>query len=169
MLFLRAHDADSRRVPVMARSLLVLARRTAGTSRGRGGAARGAWRWALTGAPVVVLAVVLLLGASATLMLRGDPAGLWLLLFTPIASSLMYVILRSFVVGGGLWDELGQRAAGAMLAERRCPRCGYDLGGQPVREGVVRCPECASAWREGEVGVDEPPEPTVVVVKHEPR
>lgn len=155
----------------MARSLLVLARRTAGTPHGRGGAARGAWRWALTGAPVVVLAVVILIGTSATLILRGDPTGLWLLLFTPIATSLMYVILRSFAVGGGWWGELGQRAAGAMLAERRCPRCGYDLHGQPVRgdEGVVRCPECASAWREIEVGVDEPPEPTVVVVKHEPR
>lgn len=158
-------------MPVMARSLVVLARRTVGTQRGRGGAARAAWRWMLTGAPVIVLAVVALLTASATLMLRGDPAGLWLLLFTPIASSLMYVILRSFVVGGGWWGELGERAARAMLAGGRCPRCGYDLHGQPVRggEGVVRCPECASAWPASEVGVDEPPEPTVVVVKHEPR
>jgi hypothetical protein len=38
--------------------------------------------------------------------------------------------------------------ADAMLAEKRCPSCGYDLGAAaPEGDGCVVCAECGGAWR----------------------
>ena len=37
--------------------------------------------------------------------------------------------------------------AAALLAERRCPSCAYDLAGAPPAAGHVACPECGATWR----------------------
>ncbi len=41
-----------------------------------------------------------------------------------------------------------RRCARALLEERRCPSCAYDLQGlAPAPDGCTVCPECGAAWR----------------------
>jgi hypothetical protein len=45
------------------------------------------------------------------------------------------------------------RTAESILRIGRCPSCGYRLGGAPVDDdGLIVCPECASAWKQERVG-----------------
>lgn len=152
-------------MPVAWSGLGPLAVRTVFNPHARNTAVSGLLRWARTGAPVIVVASAGLLTASATLMLRGDPTGLWLLLFMPIASALLFVVLRAFAASEGVIGRVGEQCARAALAKRRCPRCDYDLSGQPAGVGVVRCPECSTPWRERDVGLIESPPPEVVVIR----
>ncbi|MBK7403634.1 MAG: hypothetical protein IPJ41_03110 [Phycisphaerales bacterium] len=47
---------------------------------------------------------------------------------------------------GGL-SVYAQAMAAALLADGICPACAYNLGAQPVVDGVAVCPECGATWR----------------------
>lgn len=48
------------------------------------------------------------------------------------------------------------RTAESILRIGRCPSCGYRLGGTPADDdGVIVCPECASAWKRERVGTSK--------------
>ena len=63
------------------------------------------------------------------------------------------VLLPGLIVGvivpvAALHWRCRLRVRWAMLRNRRCPHCGYDLNGLPVDEtdGATVCPECGCAW-----------------------
>jgi hypothetical protein len=144
-------------------ALGLIARETLTTRRGWAAIGRGVWASVFSGVALIIAGFVAIVVMALVLILDKDPAGMWLLMFTPIASSIMFVLIRGFVAGGFLWTRWGHRGARLMLARGLCPRCGYEIVGLGA-SGRVTCPECACVWRGDRIGHDRPEVREVVVV-----
>jgi len=93
-------------------------------------------------------------------------AGLWLVMFSPVAVSLIFstlTLIRNLIMGAEL---LARRGGSAMLSASRCPRCTYQLAGlRAAADGCVVCSECSSAWRATRIGAVSEPEAEVEIVR----
>jgi hypothetical protein len=149
-----------------------------GSAGGRG-SARGQWIGAaisilLRGETLVLLAAAFLLGVIGLLMLEQAGTGMWLLLFSPIASSLLVAVCGSLFTLGMLGRRFRARVVRVQLQRNHCPACDYDLRsqltGDPPPAGradpaeLIRCPECAAQWARERLGaaVDSPAQVIVI-------
>jgi hypothetical protein len=87
---------------------------------------------------------LLVAGLFIHAIVTGDFAG------GPLARSaaFAYFSFVPLVIWYGLKAARFGKIAAAMLKHRRCPHCGYDLGGlEPDdADGATVCPECGCAW-----------------------
>lgn len=60
------------------------------------------------------------------------------LVYAGIARGLAFVAIA--VIVWAIFDRLARSAVGAL--RKQCPGCGYALAGLPIRDGMLRCPEC---------------------------
>jgi hypothetical protein len=80
-------------------------------------------------------------------------AGTWLVLLAAISAHLLRGY--GFPVAAWWWGTRASesevwrnRVRAALLAEGRCPSCGYPLHGlEQQPDGCTLCPECGAAWR----------------------
>jgi hypothetical protein len=155
---------------------------------GRGGGGRwisAALTILLRGESLVILAAVFLLAVIGLLMIEQAGTGMWLLLFSPIASSLLVAICGSLFTLGVLGRRFRQRMVRVQLQRKHCPACDYDLRSQlsddadargvqaagesaDAPEHLIRCPECAAQWSHSRLGaaVDGPAQ--VIVIRTTP-
>lgn len=152
------------------RRWLALARRASWS-----GAAR---RATLRGTLPLALGTAALVGMIVALSILGGAAGLWLLLFTPVFTSLVFPLAMAVAATERL-PGLGRQAAiRAALMRRRCPACDYDLAtplaiatagraqASPAGTPTVICPECGAAWHARRIGDDAPEyQPRTVVIR----
>jgi hypothetical protein len=128
-----------------------------------------------------MLAALFLLCVIGLLMLEQAGTGMWLLLFSPIASSLLVAICGSLFTLGVLGRRFRERMVRVQLQRKHCPACDYDLRSQlagdadarepgETAEPLVRCPECASQWSRSRLGaaVDGPPQVIVIRTTTQP-
>lgn len=87
------------------------------------------------------------------LLSQNAAVGLGLMVTSPV---IMPMIAFAMVFARGVLG-LGGRMPGwvilQMLADGRCPRCGYEIGGVPADgDGCAVCPECGAAWQWTAIG-----------------
>lgn len=119
---------------------------------------------------VIAVAAAVLVGFAVALMIVEGPTGLWLVLFSPVFTTLLFVGLLGLVWLAAVVARLAQASARAALSARRCPACGYDLAAaepEPADRCVV-CPECAAAWSADRLGRQAEPPPRIVVIPDAP-
>lgn len=138
---------------------------------------RGLPRWTLRGAPrllaklmfngpaLVLLGTVALIALAVRVTVDDPGVGLWLLIFSPVYSSLFmltFALVRGAMGWGGVLTE---SIRAAMMQQRRCTGCGYALGGAVAEsDGCVVCPECGAAWDARKLGLSAAQARDVVVV-----
>lgn len=178
MPLLRAHDdADApialhiAGVPGALRSLL--------PGRPRDGRdTLGTWLGRLTlgllrGETLMAGGTLLLLAVVVTLAIKEPSTGMYLLLLSPIASSLVVALAGGLVLLGITHRGLKRRIVRVSLAGRRCPCCRYALSGLAAPAGsahatLLACPECGSRWDARRLGAHYREQPRVVVIRQEP-
>jgi hypothetical protein len=64
------------------------------------------------------------------------------------SAGLLYLCSIFWIVWFAIKRRRFGHVAAAMLAQRRCPHCGYDLRALPAeaQDGATVCPECGCAW-----------------------
>ncbi|MBL8990127.1 MAG: hypothetical protein JNJ48_00960, partial [Phycisphaerae bacterium] len=109
---------------------------------------------------------MVLVGFAVALMIVEGPTGLWLVMFSPVFTTLLFVGLLGLVWCAAAMSSLARTAASRSLSARRCPTCGYDLSAaEPdVADGCVVCPECSAAWSAERLGRQLEPPPRIVVI-----
>jgi hypothetical protein len=143
--------------------------------------ALGAWRarqasWTLRRGPRMIAKLVfsgpaLVAIGSIALVALGirvaidDPGiGLWLLIFSPVYSSLFmlgFSVVRGALGWGGMLTE---SIRGTLLQRSRCVSCGYSLAGaEAASDGCVVCAECGAAWDARKLGAEAASHRDVVV------
>ena len=67
------------------------------------------------------------------------------------SSGLLYLCSVFWIIWFAIKRKRFKYVAAAMLEQRRCPHCGYDLRSLPTEasDGVTICPECGCAWQLG--------------------
>jgi len=112
-----------------------------------------------------VLGTLALLAMIGVLVVFETAVGIWMLVFSPIISTLLVAMGGLFVAAMALSRRVGPGVVRAMLARRRCPACNYDLASLGVGAQRVVCPECAATWNAAGLGNEAVPEPELVIVK----
>lgn len=86
-------------------------------------------RAALDGRLLMLIGAIGLITMIVLLLIFDGPSGLWLLMLTPVFTSL-FIAAGTAVRGALGWRSmLGEAMIRAMLGRHRCPSCGYDLRG----------------------------------------
>ncbi|MBA4027857.1 MAG: hypothetical protein C0475_01700 [Planctomyces sp.] len=130
MWWMRAHDDAGRPVRIGGAALRhALARWAAGARRASW--VRAAQRATLQGTLPLALGTAALLGMILALSILSGAAGLWLLLFTPVFTSLVFPLAIVVAASERLPGLSRQAAIRAALMLRRCPACDYDLSPPP--------------------------------------
>ncbi|MFN9131360.1 MAG: hypothetical protein ACK5XO_01610 [Phycisphaerales bacterium] len=84
-------------------------------------------RAALDGRLLMLIGAIGLITMIVLLLIFDGPSGLWLLMLTPVFTSL-FIAAGTAVRGALGWRSmLGEAMIRAMLGRHRCPSCGYDL------------------------------------------
>jgi hypothetical protein len=98
--------------------------------------------------PLCIAAVVALVGA---LYYFGDASARKDLISTITNPAIMVPNLVCCIIIPWIANRQARfsRIRGAMLKNKRCPHCGYNLYGLPAApdDSATVCPECGSAWR----------------------
>jgi hypothetical protein len=131
-------------------------------------AAGVALRFTFLGPGLTILGVLGLVVLDLALLMHERASGIWLILFSPVFCMILLAMLRGVRATADLARRAAADAASAMLRDRRCPGCDYDLSGAPSEpDGRVACPECAAAWLAVRVGSGPPPAARVEVVREQ--
>lgn len=120
------------------------------------------------GETLVAVSAILLLGVIAALMLQQTGTGMWLLLFSPIASSLLTAVVGTAFTLGLLLARLRSRIARVQLQNKRCPACNYDLRGivaPSTPSAMITCTECGTHWRATRLGQPADAPPQIVIIR----
>ena len=122
------------------------------------------------GETVVAVSAILLLGVIVALTLQQTGTGMWLLLFSPIASSLLTAVAGTAFTLGILLARLRSRIARVQLQNKRCPACNYDLRGTlpTAPDALITCTECGSHWRATRLGEPADAPPQIVIIRNDP-
>lgn len=138
---------------------------------------RAVWKSVRTGHLLIVIGTTALLGLMVALAIRETAVAIWMLLFSPVMTTLLVIFASAGLGLLGMVTTMGELAVRALLWKKKCPGCGYELGGVPRErvenagaglgaiDEIVRCPECASVWRAERLGREDEPVVEVVVVK----
>ncbi len=137
---------------------------------------RAVWKSVRTGHLLIVIGTTALLALMVALAIRETAVAIWMLLFSPVMTTLLVIFASAGLGLLGMVTTMGELAVRALLWKKKCPGCGYELGGVPrerveggggvaVKDEIVRCPECASVWRAERLGREDEPVVEVVVVK----
>lgn len=141
-----------------------------------------AWRvvgLAVSPSGLLIVGTLALLAVMARLTIDSPSSGLYLLLLTPVFTSLLAAVAMVVAGVGAVAGRLREHMVLAALHERCCPGCAYDLSGvgpggpagaTPNERGgeLIRCPECGSAWLASRRGSGRRPEPIVMIVRVKP-
>ncbi len=128
----------------------------------------------LRGETLMAGGTLLLLAVVVTLAIKEPSTGMYLLLLSPIASSLVVALAGGLVLLGITHRGLKRRIVRVSLANRRCPCCRYVLTGLPAPATptttgtLLACPECGSRWDARRLGAHYRDVPRVVVIRQEP-
>jgi len=122
-------------------------------------------RTAKSGRLLSVVGTIALVGMIGVLVVSETAVGIWMLIFSPIASTLLIALGGLVVAGLAMSRRAGHAVVRAMLARRRCPACNYDLASLGVGTQRVVCPECAATWNADSIGNEAVREPELVIVK----
>jgi hypothetical protein len=119
------------------------------------------------GETLVAVSAVLLIGVIVALMFQQTGTGMWLLLFSPIASSLLTAVAGTAFTLALLIARLRSRIARVQLARKHCPACNYDLGGiaaSTTASEMITCTECGSRWHAERLGQPANAPPKVIII-----
>ncbi len=139
---------------------------------------RAVWKSVRTGQLLIVIGTTALLALMVALAIRETAVAIWMLLFSPVMSTLLVIFASAGLGLLGMIATMGELAVRALLWQKKCPGCGYELGGVPRErvkrahggggsvaggDEIVRCPECGSVWRAERLGREREPAVEVVV------
>jgi len=131
----------------------------------RPGAVLRVLRWGLSGAGLLTFGTLALLTVMVVLAIKEPSTGMYLVLLSPIFTSLLGAVAVLLIRAGVQAGRLRGRMVRVALHRRCCPGCGYSLSGHAGGAELVVCPECASRWRAARLGVDADEPPQVLVVR----
>lgn len=139
--------------------------------RARGSRARVAWEavaiaWSVlrSRAGMYTTVFVALVSFFAFLIGRAGPLGLFLMLFSPVASLLMVFAINAVTSMSSALGRVRDQAVRRALDVGLCPSCDYPLLSlERCDDGCVVCPECRASWAESD------PAAQVVIVPREVR
>lgn len=118
------------------------------------------------------LGLTLLLAILASVLYDDWQNSLYLLVFSPIAVSLLSGFMRLGSSAGNLLELAKREIVRAMLARNQCPCCAYEVTANPVQasaaSSLIRCPECGSQWLTARLGTTREPPATVVIIHTAP-
>jgi hypothetical protein len=120
--------------------------------------------------------LTMLLAILANVLYDDWQNSLYLLIFSPIAVSLLSGFMRIGSTAGSLAVVAKREIVRVMLHRRCCPACTYLLqtpgaSEEPAskdagnRQALVRCPECGSQWSAARLGTLREPPAVVVVIR----